>query len=170
MTSENVAKAAVQEVPFHRLAATAASATTGPPGTGAQASSWKPALPEAPPAPIPGITAQQADATIGRWETAASSSDAAQPCYIALPGCGRPELARMSMKATNVLRHRAVAKSYLDGMVSMDVFCESFERGRSPSSCLTLMVFGSNKVRFQIRATRSVDVSFFQNLQYYGQN
>ena len=33
-----------------------------------------------------------------------------------------------------------------------------------------LLVFGSNKVRFQIRATRPIDVSFFEHLQYFGQN
>jgi hypothetical protein len=62
MSSENVARAAAgqsQEVPVHRLAAMAVSATEGPSRAEAQASSWRPALPEVPPAPPRMISTQR---------------------------------------------------------------------------------------------------------------
>ena len=75
----------------------------------------------------------------------------------------------MSRRATGVLRHRPVAKQFPDGMIPLRAFCENYDNGRTPSSCLTMMVLGSNKVRFQIRVTRLVDVSFFAHLKNYGQ-
>ena len=173
MASEHVARAEasqLHEVSILQTTTTTTSAAAGPPRVEAKASSWKPALPASPPIPSPTITTRQVEVVERQRETSASAAAAAPESYhIPLPGCGRRELTHMSRKATGVLRHRPVAKQYSDGMIPLRTFCENYDNRRSPSSCLTMMVLGSDKVRFQIRVTRPVNVSFFEHLRNYGE-
>ena len=173
MSSENVSKAEASkapEAPLPRSTATTASSVATPPRTEAKASAWKPAWPTAPSTLPPLASAQRVVTKSGRGETSAGTAAAAPQSYhIPLPGCGHRELSYLSKRATGVLRHRPMAKQFPDGMIPLRAFCESFDNGRTPSSCLTVLVLGSNKVRFQIRVTRLVNVSFFEHLRDVGQ-
>jgi hypothetical protein len=99
------------------------------------------------------------DVVEGQGETSAGIAvSTLEPYFAPLPGCGHRKFAPLSRWATGILRHRPWAKQYPDGMIPLHAFCENYDNKRSPSSCLTMMVLGSDMMRFQIRLTCLVDL------------
>jgi hypothetical protein len=170
MVAESVSKAKTDKaLVLHPRSMASASSVAASPRNEVKRVTWKPTLLEVYSTLPPPASAERVERKSGRRETSAGASAAAPRHYhIPLPGCGHRELCYLSKRASGVLRHRSLAKRFHDGMIPLRVFCENFDSGRTPSNCLAVLVLGSNKVRFEVRAERLIDVSFLEHLKGIG--